>query len=98
MSRVEQVTRQTLEADMFKHLTAHLDPALKKKVSTSTLREVLSCLAEWAYVERNKWLSGFAESVRAKQAVAAKEAQALKERLKPDGEGSTFLDALDEIR
>ena len=87
---------------MFKHLTLHLDPLLKKKIPPATLRELLSCLADWAYVERNKWLVGFSESVR-KRASGEPERPAtqdeeLKDRLKPDGGGTTFLDALDEIR
>ena len=94
--------KDKMEESMFKHLADHLDPALKKKIPPSALREVLSCLVDWAYVERNKWLVGFSESVRQRatgQPERPKEQdQALKERLKPDGERTTFLDALDEIR
>lgn len=87
---------------MFKHLVDHLDPAIKKKIHNSALREVLSSLADWAYVERNKWLVGLSEDVK-NRAIGLPESpvskgQKLKKRLKPDGEGTTFLDALDEIR
>lgn len=102
MSRDKANFRVEAEASMFEHLAEHLDPALKKKIPPSALRELLSCLADWAYVERNKWLVGFSESVKARATGApespASKVQALKERLKPDGESTTFLDALDEIR
>lgn len=93
------VVRAKMEESMFKHLSDHLDPALKKKITSATLRELLSCLADWAYVERNKWLVGFSESVRQRAAgQPVTPEQELKNRLKPDGETTTFLDALDEIR
>jgi hypothetical protein len=91
MSITKANYRVQAEESMFRHLSEHLDPGLKRKVPPSALREILSCLADWAYVERNKWLAE-------RGADAKPEHQELKERLKPDGNGTTFLDAIDEIR
>lgn len=88
------------ETAMMDHLKKHMDPQIQKKISSTVLRELLSQLAEWAYVERNKWLVQFSESVRRRSTgepeVSPNKDQALKERLKSDA--SSFLDALDEIR
>jgi hypothetical protein len=89
--------KREIEESMFRHLSEHFDPAIKKKIPATALRELLSCLADWAYVERNKWLVGLSESVKAR-ATGTSVGQSLRERLKPDGERTTFLDALDEIR
>ena len=94
--------RVQAQDSMFKHLTDHLAPELKKKLPPSALREVLSCLADWAYLERNKWLVGLSESVlkraTGEEPKPVPKDQELKDRLKANEVSTTFLDALDEIR
>lgn len=92
------IVREGLEASMFKFLQEKMDPQLKAKLPVSVLREVLSYLGEWAYVERNKWLVPSKETGRGTGQPVEPVSAALKERLKPDVVETTFLDALDQIR
>lgn len=96
--------RDPLAEEMFEYLNEHLPVEVKKKIDTPVVRELLDCLAEWAYLQRRKESLLVGERVRKRIEGEAPISHGdlnvkIREMLKPDtGEKSSrFLDALEDI-
>jgi len=86
MAKVKPPTKAQITDEMLAHLKVHLAKDVWSKMTTSVVREVLSCLADWAYSDRLNVQSAAIEPERPKSG-----------RESPE-EHSSFLDALREIR
>lgn len=81
----EKPTKAQIRAEMLDHLKANLAKDVWAKLTSSVVREVLSCLAEWAYSDRLKTQTALTEPDRPNLGRQSQEEQ------------SSFLDALHEI-
>ena len=92
--------REGISREMFKHLDEHLCSSLKKQIQLPVLKEVLHCLADWAYIRlRIEAISIGDRAFKTLNGSSHVPQREISDMLKPDiGDKPTrFLDALDDI-
>ena len=80
--------KEHLKQSAFHYLDENLDASIKKDISTSALMQVLDCLSEWMYEDRQSVMQEFVRGViqKAQNKLPTK-----------DGESSEFMKELQKI-
>lgn len=95
------MTKDEIATAMFRRLEDNLDPALKKRLAPTDLREVLLVLADWVYLERFKAVTEFTSDIVKRktsgEASRVRDAELTEARDRVKEEKPSFLDALGEI-